>query len=277
MTPERPAGAAAQPKSSRPPKSRRTPSGPEPKRQTSPDGAGLYAALDLGTNSCRMLIARPKGPQFEVIDSFSRAVELGTGLEATGRLGYGPMARTVQALRICRRKLDDHNVVQMRLVATEACRRARNSSEFIRKIQRETGLRLEIIPAEEEARLAVISCAPLVVEETDRVTCEALETARLEAERQSLYLTVSVNPVAPDEAAYPRKLERKTGWKAKVEHHAAGALKYAEYDFFKRWVMRRISEKEGRPLDTSRDYEFTDWAALNAFVDSFVCGLRAGN
>ena len=169
MTPERPAGAAAQPKSSRPPKFRRTPSGPEPKRQTSPDGAGLYAALDLGTNSCRMLIARPKGPQFEVIDSFSRAVELGTGLEATGRLGYGPMARTVQALRICRRKLDDHNVVQMRLVATEACRRARNSSEFIRKIQRETGLRLEIIPAEEEARLAVISCAPLVVEETEQL------------------------------------------------------------------------------------------------------------
>jgi len=79
------------------------------------------------------------------------------------------MARTVQALRICRRKLDDHNVGQMRLVATEACRRARNSSEFIRKIQRETGLRLEIIPAEEEARLAVISCAPLVVEGTEQL------------------------------------------------------------------------------------------------------------
>ncbi|MCL4674668.1 MAG: Ppx/GppA family phosphatase [Pararhodobacter sp.] len=169
MTPERPAGAAAQPKSSRPPKHRRTPSGLEPKRQTAPEGAGLYAALDLGTNSCRMLIARPKGPQFEVIDSFSRAVELGTGLEATGRLGHGPMARTVQALRICRRKLDDHKVGQMRLVATEACRRARNSSEFIRKIQRETGLRLEIIPTEEEARLAVISCAPLVVETTEQL------------------------------------------------------------------------------------------------------------
>jgi len=169
MTPERPAGAAAQPKSSRPPRRGRPPAGKEPKRQTSPKEAGLYAALDLGTNSCRMLIARPKGPQFEVIDSFSRAVELGTGLEATGRLSHGPMARTVQALRICRRKLDDHNVGQMRLVATEACRRARNSSEFIRKIQRETGLRLEIIPAEEEARLAVISCAPLVVEGTEQL------------------------------------------------------------------------------------------------------------
>jgi exopolyphosphatase/guanosine-5'-triphosphate,3'-diphosphate pyrophosphatase len=116
-----------------------------------------------------MLIARPQGPQFEVVDSFSRAVELGTGLEATGRLGYGPMARTVQALRICRRKLDDHQVGRMRLVATEACRRARNSNEFIRKIQRETGLRLEIIPAAEEARLAVISCAPLVAPETEQL------------------------------------------------------------------------------------------------------------
>ena len=169
MTPERPAGAAAQPKPLRTPRNRRAPSGHEPKRQTKPEGAGLYAALDLGTNSCRMLIARPRGPQFDVIDSFSRAVELGTGLEATGRLGHGPMARTVQALRICRRKLDDHQVGNMRLVATEACRRARNSSDFIRKIQRETGLRLEIIPAEEEARLAVISCAPLVAAGTDKL------------------------------------------------------------------------------------------------------------
>jgi len=169
MTPERPAGAAAQPKPLRSPRRGRSPSGAEPKRLIRPDGSQLYAALDLGTNSCRMLIARPRGPQFEVVDSFSRAVELGTGLEATGRLGYGPMARTVQALRICRRKLDDHQVGRMRLVATEACRRARNSNEFIRKIQRETGLRLEIIPAAEEARLAVISCAPLVAPETDQL------------------------------------------------------------------------------------------------------------
>ena len=116
-----------------------------------------------------MLMARPTGAQFEVVDSFSRAVELGTGLESTGRLGHVPMSRTVQALRICRRKLEEHRVRRMRLVATEACRRARNSAEFIRKIQRETGLLLEIIPAEEEARLAVISCAPLVAAGTDQL------------------------------------------------------------------------------------------------------------
>lgn len=170
MAPERPAGVAAHPKSSRPPEiPGGTPKEAEPKRQTRPDGAALYAALDLGTNSCRMLIARPKGAQFEVVDSFSRAVELGTGLENTGRLGQVQMSRTVQALRICRRKLDEHRVRRMRLVATEACRRAKNATEFIRKIQRETGLTLEIIPAEEEARLAVISCAPLVVPQTDQL------------------------------------------------------------------------------------------------------------
>ncbi|WP_417587848.1 Ppx/GppA phosphatase family protein [Pararhodobacter oceanensis] len=169
MTPERPVGAVTQPKPSRSPRKRRPPSGHQSQRQNLSGEAGLYAALDLGTNSCRMLVARPKGPQFEVVDSFSRSVELGTGLEATGRLGHGPMARTVQALRICRRKLDDHKVKRMRLVATEACRRAHNSNEFIRKIQRETGLRLEIIPTEEEARLAVISCAPLVAPETEQL------------------------------------------------------------------------------------------------------------
>ena len=82
------------------------------------DPTALYAALDLGTNSCRMLIAQPKGSQFHVIDSFSKSVQLGSGLEASGRLSRGSMSRTIQALRICRRKIDSHGVTRMRLVAT---------------------------------------------------------------------------------------------------------------------------------------------------------------
>lgn len=170
MAPERPAGAGAHPKPTRRrPRAASKPYSVEPPRQTKPDRAGLYAALDLGTNSCRMLIARPRGAQFEVVDSFSKAVELGTGLEALGKLSHAPMERTVQALRICRAKLDKHNVRSMRLVATEACRRARNAADFINKVQRETGLRLEIIPPEEEARLAVVSCAPLVSANTEQL------------------------------------------------------------------------------------------------------------
>jgi len=129
----------------------------------------LYAALDLGTNSCRMLIAQPKGSQFVVMDSFSKTVQLGAGLEASGRLNRASMGRTIQALRICQKKLQTHNVTRMRLVATEACRQARNAKDFIRQVKRETGLALEIIAAEEEARLAVISCAPLVNPETEQL------------------------------------------------------------------------------------------------------------
>ena len=152
MTPRRPAGADAFPNSEP----------VEPTVTRPPEEGPLYAALDLGTNSCRMLIARPRGNQFQVVDSFSKPVQLGQGLEALGRLSRSSMARTVHALKVCRRKLETHNVTNMRLVATEACRRARNSRDFMRKIQRETGLPVEIIEAEEEARLAVISCAPLV-------------------------------------------------------------------------------------------------------------------
>jgi exopolyphosphatase / guanosine-5'-triphosphate,3'-diphosphate pyrophosphatase len=135
-----------------------------------PAGAGaLYAALDLGTNSCRMLIARPRGAQFHVVDSFSKTVQLGQGLEASGRLSRASMARTVAALRICQKKIEKHGVLRMRLVATEACRRARNARDFIKTVRRETGLPLEIIQPEEEARLAVISCAPLVSRRTEQL------------------------------------------------------------------------------------------------------------
>ncbi|MGB0960964.1 MAG: Ppx/GppA phosphatase family protein [Halocynthiibacter sp.] len=157
MTPKRPKGAGAFPKAVVTP-------APNPK-----SGADLFAALDLGTNSCRMLIARPSGNQFEVIDSFSKTVQLGAGLEDTDRLSRAAMGRTVQALRVCRQKLTHHRVKHRRLVATEACRRAKNSADFLRLVKRETGLKLDIIAAEEEARLAVISCAPLVSKKTDQL------------------------------------------------------------------------------------------------------------
>jgi exopolyphosphatase/guanosine-5'-triphosphate,3'-diphosphate pyrophosphatase len=134
-----------------------------------PASGQLYAALDLGTNSCRMLIAQPRGSQFLVVDSFSKTVQLGAGLEASGRLSRASMGRTVQALRICQKKIEKHGVRRMRLVATEACRRARNARDFIRQVKRETGLSLEVIPPEEEARLAVISCAPLVSPRTEQL------------------------------------------------------------------------------------------------------------
>ncbi len=167
MAPERPLGADAIPSSDAGAIFGTVPD--VPSGTPTADEAQLYAALDLGTNSCRMLIAEPKGSQFTVIDSFSKTVQLGIGLEASGRLSRASMGRTVQALRICQKKIEKHNVRRMRLVATEACRRARNARDFIRQVRRETGLQLEIIAPEEEARLAVISCAPLVSPRTEQL------------------------------------------------------------------------------------------------------------
>ncbi|HMS95725.1 MAG TPA: Ppx/GppA phosphatase family protein [Tabrizicola sp.] len=141
----------------------------EPSALFDPGSVPLYAALDLGTNSCRMLVAQPLGSQFVIVDSFSKSVQLGARLEATGRLSRTSMGRTIQALRICEKKLQAHKVRRMRLVATEACRRARNAKDFLRQVRRETGLTLEIITPEEEARLAVISCAPLVSPTTEQL------------------------------------------------------------------------------------------------------------
>jgi exopolyphosphatase/guanosine-5'-triphosphate,3'-diphosphate pyrophosphatase len=117
-----------------------------------------YAAIDLGTNNCRLLIARPASGNFVVIDAFSRVVRLGEGLAQTGRLSDAAMDRALGALKICADKLRRRNVHLARSVATEACRRAANGEEFIERVRRETGIMLDIISAQEEARLAVLGC-----------------------------------------------------------------------------------------------------------------------
>lgn len=121
-----------------------------------------YAAIDLGTNNCRLLIARPSGDSFVVVDAFSRVVRLGEGLAQTGRLSDAAMERALGALRICGDKLRRRGVALARSVATEACRRASNGPEFIERVRRETGIALDIISAREEARLAVLGCHILI-------------------------------------------------------------------------------------------------------------------
>lgn len=117
-----------------------------------------FAAIDLGTNNCRLLIARPQGENFVVIDAFSRVVRLGEGLAQSGRLSDAAMDRALGALTVCADKLRRRNVHLARSVATEACRRATNGEAFIDRVRRETGIRLDIISAKEEARLAVLGC-----------------------------------------------------------------------------------------------------------------------
>jgi exopolyphosphatase/guanosine-5'-triphosphate,3'-diphosphate pyrophosphatase len=143
---------------------RRTPHVPfSPRRSRGP----TYAALDLGTNNCRLLIVRPHERSFRVLDGFTRIVRLGEGLTATGRLSDAAMDRTIEALRLCRNKLREHEPAKARLIATEACRSATNGQEFLDRVESELGLVLEIIDRRTEAELAVIGCSDLVDLETD--------------------------------------------------------------------------------------------------------------
>jgi exopolyphosphatase/guanosine-5'-triphosphate,3'-diphosphate pyrophosphatase len=121
-----------------------------------------YGAVDLGTNNCRLLIARPSEGGFTVIDAFSRIVRLGEGLSHTGELSQDSMDRAVGALSICADKLRRRNVSLSRSVATEACRRATNGAEFAERVRDETGIVLDIIEPQEEARLAVLGCHKLL-------------------------------------------------------------------------------------------------------------------
>jgi exopolyphosphatase/guanosine-5'-triphosphate,3'-diphosphate pyrophosphatase len=122
----------------------------------------LYAALDLGTNNCRLLVARPAGDSFRVVDAFSRIVRLGEGVSGSGRLSEAAIERSLAALEICRNKMRNRGVSRARLIATEACRAAENGAEFRTRVADALGLDLEVIDRETEAELAATSCTPLI-------------------------------------------------------------------------------------------------------------------
>lgn len=130
----------------------------------------LYAALDLGTNNCRLLIAKPtRAGQFYVVDAFSRIVRLGEGLEKNGGLSQSAMDRAIEALKICAAKLDRQPIKKYRLIATEACRQADNGAQFLERVKQEANLNLELINRETEARLAVSGCASLIGQHANSV------------------------------------------------------------------------------------------------------------
>jgi exopolyphosphatase / guanosine-5'-triphosphate,3'-diphosphate pyrophosphatase len=142
----------------------------------------VYAALDLGTNNCRLLIAAPlvagddtahvapsaHAPAIKVFDSFSRVVRLGEGVGASGELSEEAMERTLSALKACQKKLSRHKITSARFVATEACRRAKNGADFLARVRAETGIEIDIISTEEEARLAFLGCSSLLAQSSQR-------------------------------------------------------------------------------------------------------------
>lgn len=151
---------------------------PEPRAQAGHGGrrfhntgerGPVYGALDLGTNNCRLLLARPSRRGFRVVDAFSRIIRLGEGVSQTGRLSDDAMRRTIDALRVCAAKLGRNRVERARCVATEACRIASNGREFLRRVEREVGLKIEVLDRETEASLAVSGCSSLIDQRADYV------------------------------------------------------------------------------------------------------------
>ncbi len=124
--------------------------------------ASAFAALDLGTNNCRLLVGAPTGEGFRVLDSFSRIVRLGEGLQSSGQLSPPAMDRAIEALHGCAARLARRPVRAVRAIATEACRRAVNGPQFLARVEAETGLHFDVISTREEAELALESCSPLL-------------------------------------------------------------------------------------------------------------------
>lgn len=140
-----------------------------PRHVSSGGDREVYGALDLGTNNCRLLLARPSRRGFRVTDAFSRIIRLGEGVSQTGRLSDAAMARTMEALKVCAGKIQRNRVRRAKLVSTEACRIASNGGEFLARVKDELGLDIEILTRESEARLAVSGCASLIDQACDYV------------------------------------------------------------------------------------------------------------
>jgi exopolyphosphatase/guanosine-5'-triphosphate,3'-diphosphate pyrophosphatase len=132
-------------------------------------GGPTYAALDLGTNNCRLLVARPTGDGFRVVDAFSRIIRLGEGVSTSGRISEAAIDRAIAALAICHNKMKNKGATRARLIATEACRAAENGDEFRARVAQEVGLELEVIDRETEALLAATGCTPLMDPHADGV------------------------------------------------------------------------------------------------------------
>jgi exopolyphosphatase/guanosine-5'-triphosphate,3'-diphosphate pyrophosphatase len=124
--------------------------------------AHTFAAIDLGTNNCRLLVARASVEGFDVVDAYSRPVRLGEGVALSGTLCGDAIDRTLDALNVCASKIERNGVTRARHIATEACRRACNGEDFLSLVKERTGLCFEVIPPSEEARLAVASCENLI-------------------------------------------------------------------------------------------------------------------
>ena len=182
-----------------------------------------YAALDLGTNNCRLLVARPTGDSFRVVDAFSRIIRLGEGVSASGRISEAAIDRAVEALAICRDKMRHRGVTRARLIATEACRAAANAAPSSAPASpSEVGLELEIIDRETEATLAATGCTPLIDPQGRRRAPVR--------HRRRLLRAGAARPLAAEPSAGRPAADQGLGVAAGRRGHARRALRRARGD-----------------------------------------------
>jgi exopolyphosphatase/guanosine-5'-triphosphate,3'-diphosphate pyrophosphatase len=161
-----------------------------------------YAALDLGTNNCRLLVARPTADGFRVVDAFSRIIRLGEGVSTSGVLGEAAMERAFEALSICRDKMANRGVTRARLIATEACRAAVNGAEFLDRVREQVGIELEVVDRETEALLAATGCTPLMDPRVSNVLLFDIGGGSSELVRLGRSVPVEGGPPVPRIAAW---------------------------------------------------------------------------
>jgi exopolyphosphatase / guanosine-5'-triphosphate,3'-diphosphate pyrophosphatase len=189
--------------------------------------AATYAALDLGTNNCRLLVARPTGDGFRVVDAFSRIIRLGEGVSTSGRISERAIARAVEALAICRDKMKARGVTRARLIATEACRAAANGAEFRARIADQVGLDLEIIGRDTEAELAATGCTPLMDHNADGVILFDIGGGSSELVRLGRSVPVRGGPPLPEIEAW---ISIPIGVVTLAERHGGHAVTRETYE-----------------------------------------------
>ncbi len=228
-------------------------------RKAAPAGSPVFAALDLGTNNCRLLIATPTPRSFRIIDSFSRIVRLGEGMTQHGRLGELAMDRAVGALSVCAEKIARHSAVRVKAVATQACRSAVNGAEFVERVAAQTGIRLTIIPPLEEAQLSVAGCLDLL--DSQMKAALVLDVGGGSTELSWIDLTAPGLDVAPRHLAHWRLPIR--AWMSAPVGVVSLAERFADYRSDGYEVYRAMVEAV-----KARISEFTGADAMRSIFDA---------
>jgi len=116
----------------------------------------VVASLDLGTNSTRVLVARPVDGKLDILDRRNTITRLGQNVGSTGRLADEAVERTLACLRDYRAVLDEHGVERLRVAATSASRDAANRDEFFDAVEEVVGVRPELLSGDEEGRMSFL-------------------------------------------------------------------------------------------------------------------------